>query len=90
MLFVFTFSLLLSCTSEKTTTYYLIRHAEKDRTDIANSNPNLNFEGEKRAQNWANYFKEINLDAIYSTKYNRTIQTATPTSQEKKNRDTTL
>jgi broad specificity phosphatase PhoE len=84
LLFVFTFSLLLSCTSEKTTTYYLIRHAEKDRTDIANSNPNLNFEGEKRAQNWANYFKEINLDAIYSTKYNRTIQTATPTSQEKK------
>lgn len=84
LLFVFTFSLLISCTSEKTTTYYLIRHAEKDRTDKTNSNPNLNFEGEKRAQNWATYFKEIKLDAVYSTKYNRTIQTATPTSQEKK------
>ncbi|MDD7914012.1 SixA phosphatase family protein [Polaribacter ponticola] len=83
-LFIFTFSILNSCTSEKTTTYYLIRHAEKDRSDITNRNPNLNFDGEKRAQNWSNFFKEISLDAVYSTKYNRTIQTATPTSQDKK------
>ena len=27
------FSSLISCTQEETTTYYLIRHAEKDRTD---------------------------------------------------------
>jgi len=82
-LLVFTFSLLLSCTSGETTTYYLIRHAEKDRTDEMNGNPNLNFEGEKRAQKWANYFEEIQIDAVYSTKYFRTMETATPTAMTK-------
>ena len=79
-LFIFAFSLLSSCTSDETTTYYLIRHAEKDRTDNTNRNPHLNPEGEKRAQNWSTYFKDIKLDAVYSTNYNRTIQTATPTA----------
>jgi len=63
------------------TTYYLIRHAEKDRSDKTNRNPNLMETGEARAQRWAEYFKEIDLDAVYSTKYNRTTQTATPTAQ---------
>ena len=30
------------------------------------------------------YFEDINLDAVYSTNYNRTIQTATPTAEGKK------
>ena len=63
------------------TTYYLIRHAEKDRSDKTDRNPNLMETGEARAQRWAEYFKEIDLDAVYSTKYNRTIQTATPTAK---------
>jgi len=63
------------------TTYYLIRHAEKDRSDKTDRNPNLMETGEARAQRWAEYFKEIDLNAVYSTKYNRTIQTATPTAQ---------
>jgi 2,3-bisphosphoglycerate-dependent phosphoglycerate mutase len=83
-LFVFAFSLLNSCTSDETTTYYLIRHAEKDRTDKTNKNPNLNEKGLERAEKWATYFKNIELDAIYSTKYNRTIQTAKLTSDSKK------
>ena len=82
-LFVFVFSSLISCTQEKTTTYYLIRHAEKDRTDKANRNPNLNETGLKRAAKWAEYFKNIDLEAVYSTKYNRTQQTATPTAKSK-------
>ncbi|PQJ78375.1 SixA phosphatase family protein [Polaribacter porphyrae] len=84
LLLVFTFTLLSACSSDDTTVYYLIRHAEKDRTDPTNRNPNLNFEGEKRAQRWAEYFKDIHLDAVYSTQYNRTIETATPTAQTKK------
>ncbi|MFT5212844.1 MAG: 2,3-bisphosphoglycerate-dependent phosphoglycerate mutase, partial [Patiriisocius sp.] len=40
-LFVFIFTLFGSCSSEETTTYYLIRHAEKDRTDKINKNPDL-------------------------------------------------
>ena len=83
-LFVFTFSLLSACTSDETTTYYLIRHAEKDRTDKTNRNPNLNEKGLERAKKWANHFKNIDLDAVYSTKYNRTMQTATPTAESKK------
>jgi len=83
-LFVFVFSLLVSCSSDETTTYYLIRHSEKDRFDKTDKNPNLSNEGEKRAQKWAAYFKDIPLDAVYSTNYNRTIQTATPTAMSKK------
>ena len=83
LLFVFVFSGLISCTQEESTTYYLIRHAEKDRTDKTNRNPNLNEKGLERAKRWANHFKDINLDAVYSTKYNRTMQTAKPTSDSK-------
>ncbi len=83
-LFVFVFSLLSSCTSKETTTYYLIRHAEKDRTDKTNRNPNLNENGLKRAEKWAEYFKDIELGAVYSTNYNRTKQTAKPTAESKK------
>jgi 2,3-bisphosphoglycerate-dependent phosphoglycerate mutase len=80
LLFVFTFTLLISCTADETTTYYLIRHSEKDRTNPRDRNPNLNIEGEKRAQSWAEYFKDTQIDAVYSTNYNRTIQTPTPTA----------
>lgn len=83
-LFVFTILTLASCTSEKTTTYYLIRHSEKNTTDKTDRNPNLNEKGLKRAINWATYFKNIPLDAVYSTNYNRTRQTAKPTAESKK------
>ena len=82
-LFVFAFTLFFSCTSDETTTYYLIRHAEKDRTDKTNRNPDLNDKGLERAKKWADYFNKIELDAVYSTKYNRTMQTATPTAKSK-------
>lgn len=84
LLLVFVFSSLISCTQEETTTYYLIRHAEKDRTDKTNENPNLNEKGSERAKKWAEYFKDINFDAVYSTNYNRTMQTALPTAESKK------
>ncbi|QTD37631.1 histidine phosphatase family protein [Polaribacter batillariae] len=82
-LFAFVFYLLASCTSQETTTYYLIRHSEKDRSDTTNRNPNLNKNGQQRAKKWAAYFKDIHLDAVYSTNYNRTMQTATPTAESK-------
>ncbi|MCL7763820.1 histidine phosphatase family protein [Polaribacter sp. Z014] len=82
-LFVFALSLFCSCSSDETTTYYLIRHAEKDRTDKTNRNPDLNKNGQERANKWADRFKSVNFDAIYSTNYNRTLQTATPTAKSK-------
>ena len=65
----------------KTTTYYLIRHAEKDRSDKSNRNPKLTEAGLQRAENWAKTLKDIKFDAVYSTDYNRTKETATPTAK---------
>ncbi|MBS9463075.1 histidine phosphatase family protein [Flagellimonas sp. 389] len=82
-----------SCdTSEKDTgeatepvisTYYFIRHSEKDRTDPENKNPELNQDGLGRAIRWAEVFDPIQIDAIYSTNLLRTEMTAAPTSVKK-------
>ncbi len=69
---------------EPVSTYYLIRHAEKDRSDSSNRNPDLTKEGQKRANKWAEVFKDVDFDAIYSTDYNRTMQTAKPTADHNK------
>lgn len=66
---------------ELATTYYLIRHAEKDRTDKSNKNPELTEIGKKRAIRWSEVLKFVQLDAVYSTNYKRTTQTATPTAR---------
>ena len=44
----------------------------------------MNKKGLERAKRWAEYFKNIDLDAVYSTNYKRTMQTATPTAESKK------
>jgi len=72
----------IDMSSQDCTEIYLIRHAEKDRSDIKNRNPELNDPGKKRALKWVQVFKNIELDKIYSTNYNRTIQTVTPISEE--------
>ncbi|TCK64685.1 histidine phosphatase superfamily protein (branch 1) [Winogradskyella wandonensis] len=66
---------------DTTTTYYLIRHAEKDRSDKTNRNPHLTEKGLKRAENWATVLKDVKFDAVYSTDYNRTKETALPTAK---------
>ena len=70
-------------TKTETTTYYLIRHAEKVRSNAKNKNPNLTEKGVDRAINWSKTFEHINFDYIYSTNYNRTVQTALPTAKRK-------
>jgi broad specificity phosphatase PhoE len=72
-----------SCYSQEVTTYYFIRHAEKLRIDITDQNPKLNYEGVKRADAWKEVFTNVNLDAVYSTDYNRTKLTAKPTADSK-------
>lgn len=66
-----------------TTIYYLIRHAEKDRSDPTNKNPKLTTEGMQRAQNWAKYFDTIKIDQVFSTNYIRTMETASFTASQK-------
>ena len=65
---------------EPVSTYYLIRHAEKDRSETAYRNPELTEKGQKRAKKWAEVLKDVEFDAIYSTDYKRTLQTAQPTA----------
>ncbi|MDC6363129.1 MULTISPECIES: histidine phosphatase family protein [Flavobacteriaceae] len=64
-------------------TFYFIRHAEKDRTDPDNPDPELNQDGLDRAIKWAEVFDPIAIDVIYSTNYERTSMTAAPTSVKK-------
>ena len=89
-----TFFIIISCNDTKTkttsaseeevaTTYYLIRHAEKDRSDSANKNPKLTAEGTERAKNWALYFENIKIDQIFSTDYSRTMETAAYVASQK-------
>ncbi|MEN8769143.1 MAG: phosphoglycerate mutase family protein [Candidatus Arcticimaribacter sp.] len=65
------------------TTYYLIRHAEKERVDPSNHDPLLTVIGQERAENWQKIFKEVSFDMIYSTPYHRTRETAFPTATAK-------
>ena len=62
------------------TTYYLIRHAEKDRSNPDNKNPDLNEKGIIRAAIWSKVFQEVKFDEIYSTDYKRTQQTVSAIS----------
>lgn len=65
------------------TTYYFIRHAEKVRNNPADHDPDLTPEGIARAKRWATFFEKIDLDAIYTTDYKRTRQTAAPIANRK-------
>jgi broad specificity phosphatase PhoE len=65
----------------ETTLYYLIRHAEKDTLDPKEENPQLTDKGKKRAEKWAEIFKNIKFDAVYSTDFTRTRLTAEPSAK---------
>lgn len=86
LLLIITFSL-PSCAQEtentsETSTFYFIRHAEKDRSDKENRNPNLTEQGILRAAKWSIVLENMKFDAVYSTDYNRTKQTAQPTAEK--------
>jgi broad specificity phosphatase PhoE len=63
-------------TDTNATTFYFIRHAEKESDGT--KNPDLNTSGMQRANNYVSYFEEIKLDAIYSTNFKRTLNTVKP------------
>jgi len=68
---------------QEITTYYLIRHAEKEPVANGNKNPHLSKEGKLRAAKWKKVFQEVSLDNIYSTDFYRTQETAAPLAEEK-------
>lgn len=65
------------------TMFYFIRHAEKDRSNPENKDPELTSDGQLRAEYWSEVLKEIPLDAVYSTDYKRTQQTAAPVAKSR-------
>ncbi|MDT0686771.1 phosphoglycerate mutase family protein [Autumnicola psychrophila] len=66
---------------DSVTTYYFIRHAEKDITDAKDEDPELTDAGKRRAEKWAETFREVDFDLIYSSQYKRTVNTATPVAE---------
>jgi len=58
---------------------FLVRHAEMCLDQ--GSNPNLSSYGQERARELARVLVDVNLGKIFSTPFNRTLQTATPISQ---------
>lgn len=64
--------------TEQTGTFILVRHAEKvdDSRD-----PDLSLEGYERSERLATMLAEIKFDAVYSTPYIRTRETARPLAE---------
>lgn len=73
--------LLFSITSfSQTTTFIVLRHAEKADNS---KDTNLSADGLIRADELQKTLGPVNVNAIYSTPYNRTKQTATPLATKK-------
>lgn len=60
------------------TTFYITRHYEKTAGE---EDPSLTPAGEYRAYQLAARLKDKNIQAIYSTRYARTVETASPLAQ---------
>jgi 2,3-bisphosphoglycerate-dependent phosphoglycerate mutase len=81
-LFILGFHFTVKC--QITTTFYLVRHAEKVTTDPSNKDPLLTENGQKRAIDLAKKLKKKKITAIYSTDFQRTKLTAKPIAKKKK------
>ncbi len=75
IVFLLFFCFQISLGQNTITQYYFIRHAEKADSS---KNPDLSEKGLERAQGWKALFSEIKFDAVYSTDFNRTLQTIQP------------
>ena len=84
VLILSTFSIGAFAQESSASTYYLIRHAEKDRSDKTNKNPDLTEKGNERAVKWSKTLSEFGIDVVYSTNYNRTLNTGKPTADANK------
>jgi len=67
--------ILLSC---KTTTYYIVRHAEKEAANTMTSDVPLSEAGKQRAEALKGILEKENIKYIFSTNYVRTKSTAQP------------
>jgi 2,3-bisphosphoglycerate-dependent phosphoglycerate mutase len=63
-----------SFASAEPQTWYFVRHFEK----LLGDNPSLTETGKARAEALAAFFSNKSITHVYSTDYNRTLETATP------------
>ncbi|MEJ0055723.1 MAG: phosphoglycerate mutase family protein [Bacteroidota bacterium] len=68
-------------TQKPVTTIILVRHAEK--ADDSTKDPDLSDAGKQRAESLAKLLAKTKVDAIYSTAFKRTRNTAAPLAQQK-------
>ncbi len=71
----------INAQSQESTTFILIRHAEKGKDDPRD--PNLNEIGKERADRLLELLAYTKIDAIVSTPYKRTRQTVAPLADKK-------
>ena len=64
----------------KVTTVFLVRHAEK--ADAPREDPSLNEMGKLRSQALARLLEKSGIKAIYTSQFQRTIQTAEPLAKQ--------
>ena len=86
IILIIAFTGLQSCTifnDEEIFTIYLVRHSEKELSADEYGDPSLTPCGKERSNQLKNFFKDIKLDAVYSTDYIRTKNTSLPTSISK-------
>lgn len=62
------------------TTIYIVRHAEKDLKNPADTDPTLSLDGKDRAKDLAALLHPKRILAVYSTPYKRTRSTVEPTA----------
>ena len=83
-LFLFTFAGGNTFAQYRKLTVILLRHAEKDLSDMDDPNPELSVEGKLRAQRLVSLVNKYQPDAIYSSSYIRTRETARPLARKRR------
>ncbi len=70
-------------TAAAATTVYVVRHAEKDISNPHDQDPDLNDEGKARAEALRALLQDVELNALYATRYARTKSTLRPLAEER-------
>lgn len=73
------FETIIETVNDTTTTFILVRHAE---TTGSGSNPTLSSAGQTRTNTLQRILDNVPLNAVFSTNFNRTMQTASPTATD--------
>ncbi len=86
LLFLLLILSFLSCQTVKNKpffTVYLVRHSEKELSEMDHSDPPLTPCGKQRSESLSGFLSDVPIDVVYSTDYTRTLNTAFPTAKSK-------